>query len=270
MAKYDVIQSSLQVVEAEEQVATAYKNVDDCNAAMLELLNYDWDGNSNVKLNVKDPGDIVIDEENCSISSLKSLAARHRYELSALDREREVLQKMRASAESSTLPEISLSADYIFTPGYNSTITSNYQLNLHINWNAWDGGTRRAKIAEIDSQLRSLDASREQLLNQIYRDVERSLFAFKLTDVTMRTAKKRVEAAWIFHDMARQRFLNGLGTSLEVRSALTSLNEAREAYITARCDRELAFIDLEYQVGMDFPNRRLAVTPDMLKDEPER
>ena len=85
------------------------------------------------------------------------------------------------------------------------------QLNLKINWSAWDGGERQAKLDEIDSQLRALGASRDDLVSGILLDVEKAWQDFKLTNVTTRTAKKRVEAAWIFHDMARQRFLNGLG-----------------------------------------------------------
>jgi outer membrane protein TolC len=83
------------------------------------------------------------------------------------------------------------------------------------------------------------------------------------------TAAKRVEAAEIYYDMARQRFLNGLGTSLEVQDALRSLNDARQSQVVAVYDRELAFAALENSVGFDFPLRRLAVLPESLQEPGE-
>ena len=262
MARYDVIQSELQVVEAVEQLARANKSVESSNADLTELLAMEATGPS-ARLALEKPAEISVDK-SCTLDDLKKLAENRRYEIMALDRSREVLQKTRAAAEADNRPTISLSGDYIFSPGVVGTPDSMIQLNLNINWSAWDGGERKAKLEEIDSQMRALDASRENAVDEIRLAVEKAWLDFKLTDVTMRTAKKRVEAAWIFHDMARQRFLNGLGTSIEVREALSSLNSAREAYVNACYNRDLAFANLEYCVGMDFPDRCLTVTPEML------
>lgn len=262
MARYDVIQSELQVVEAVEQLALYNEILETANAELSELLCLENSGPS-VRLALEKPAEITVDK-NCTLEELKQLAAKRRYEIMALDRSREVLQKTRETAEADNRPTIALSGDYIFSPGGVGIPESMIQLNLKINWSAWDGGERKAKLEEIDSQLRALEASRETMVSQILLSVEQAWLDFKLTDVTTRTAKKRVEAAWIFHDMARQRFLNGLGTSIEVRDALSSLNTAREAYVSACYDRDLAFANLEYCVGIDFPNRCLAVTPEML------
>ena len=75
-----------------------------------------------------------------------------------------------------------------------------------------------------------------------------------------------MEAAWVYSDMARQRFLNGLGTSLEVQDSLRSLNDARVAYVVASYDRDLAFSAIEHSVGCDFPERRLEVTDELLEN----
>ena len=118
---------------------------------------------------------------------------------------------------------------------------------------------------ELDSQIRSLQASRDQLCNTIRLDVEKAWIEFQLSEVVLQTARKRVEAAWVHSDMARQRFLNGIGTSLEVQESLSNLNDARNSYVVATYDRDLSFAAIEHSVGCDFPDRRLEITPQLLE-----
>ncbi|MBQ7529370.1 TolC family protein, partial [bacterium] len=266
MAFYDVIQSNLYVTEAEEQLAKANTALDSADADFFKLLSLNSPSSDKAFLHIISPEPIEVDSA-CNLADLKNLAVARRYEIMSLDRSIEVLKTSRESVEANNRPEIYLSADYIFSPGYHSLPCSNYQLNLNIDWDAWDGGSRKAQLEEIDSQIEALKHSRESICDSIYLEVEKAWLNFNLTDVTMKTSKNKVESAWVFHEMARQRFVNGLGNSLEVQQALTSLNEARLSFISACCDRELAFAALEYSVGVDFPNRKLSVTPELFKTE---
>ncbi len=264
MALYDVVQADLQVTEAEEQLARSNTSVVEATASLLKLLGV-RDLESNAYTFIA-PRGIKVDPA-CTLEELQRLAESRRFEILSFDRSIEVLEKTRKSVEAENRPEVYLSGDYIFSPGYHSMPCSIYQLNLNINWSAWDGGNRKAKLDEVDSQIAEIKHSRDDLVDTIRLSVEKAWQEFNLTDVTMRTAAKRVEAAWIFHDMARQRFLNGLGTSLEVQTALTSLNEARQAYVVACYDRDLAFADLEYCVGVDFSERYLTVPAELFNVE---
>ena len=96
-------------------------------------------------------------------------------------------------------------------------------------------------------------------------DVEKAWIEFQLSEVVLQTARKRVEAALVHSDMARQRFLNGIGTSLEVQESLSNLNDARNSYVVATYDRDLSFAAIEHSVGCDFPDRRLEITPQLLE-----
>lgn len=262
MAKYDVIQADLNVTEAEEQKAVAENDVEVANSTFLALLNEQSLLCENVPITLVSPHVVDVDP-NVTIDDLVKLGWARRFEILSLERSIEVARKMRESVLTSNRPEVRLSANYIFSPGYKTQTCSIYQLCLGVAWSPLDGGYRKSKVAEIDSQIRAIEAQRDQVAISIRESVENAWHNFKLTDITLETSKKRVEAAWVYHDMARQRFLNGLGTSLEVQDALRNLNDARQALVVATYDRDLAFAALEYSVGIDFPNRRLAVTPDM-------
>ena len=265
MALYDVIQADLQVTEAREQLERSLSGVQTANATFLSDLE-ERPASEEQKANLRflPPEPIEVDPL-CELADLQELAMRRRLEIMSIDRSIAVAEEMRAAEESSNRPEIGLSADYIFSPGYRSYPCSMDQLNLSINWAAWDGGARQQKLMELDSQIRSLQASRDQLCNTIRLDVEKAWIEFQLSEVVLQTARKRVEAAWVHSDMARQRFLNGIGTSLEVQESLSNLNDARNSYVVATYDRDLSFAAIEHSVGCDFPDRRLEITPQLLE-----
>ena len=260
MARYDVVQADLQVTEATEQLARARNSVQVSTASFLTVLNEP--PRENIELEA--PREIEVDP-TVDLEALQALGLKRRPEMLALEGSLQVAQALLDAARSESQPNLTLSADYIASPGYHTTPQDMYQLNLGVKWALWDGGYRSGRIQEAESDIRSLEACGQELRNQICLQIERAWLDFKLTEVTLTTAAKRVEAAEIYYDMARQRFLNGLGTSLEVQDALRSLNDARQNQVVAVYDRELAFAALENSVGFDFPLRRLAVRPESLQ-----
>ncbi len=260
MARYDVVQADLQVTEATEQLEKAASSVKVATANFLTVLNEPHRG----AVALEPPEAIQVDPQ-ASLGELQALGLQRRPEIMSLNRSLEVAHALLDAARSESQPNLSLSADYIASPGYSTTPQDMYQLNLSLKWALWDGGYRNGRIEEAESQIRSLEATGEDLRNQVRLQVERAWLDFQLATVTVGTATKRVEAAEVYYDMARQRFLNGLGTSLEVQDSLRNLNDARQNLVVATYDRELAFAALENSVGVDFPLRRLAVSPEMLQ-----
>lgn len=260
MARYDVVQAELQVTEATQQLAEARTSVDVATANFLTVLNEKYSG----PVMLEQPKPILVDEA-LTLGPLQEVALQHRPEIASLNRSLDVARTLLVAAENESKPSVTLSADYLTNPGVALSAQDHYQLTLGVSWLLLDGGFRDNKVAEAEAQIRSIEASGEELRNQVALDVETAWLDFQLTTFTTETARKRVEAAGVYYDMARQRFLNGLSTSLEVQSALQSLNEARQAQVVADFNRDLAFAALENAVGLDFPDRRLAVTPEMLE-----
>ncbi len=260
MARYDVVQADLQVTEATEQLDKATSSVKVTTANFLTVLNEPY----REEVVLEPPPSIQVDPQ-VDLADLQALALARRPEIHGLNRSLEAAHTLLDAARSESRPNLSLSADYIDSPGYRTTPQDMYQLNLSLKWALWDGGYRSGRVQEAESQIRSLEATGQDLRNQVRLQVERAWLDFQLATVTVGTATKRVEAAEVYYDMARQRFLNGLGTSLEVQDSLRNLNDARQSLVVATYDRELAFAALENSVGVDFPLRRLAVGPEMLQ-----
>lgn len=260
MARYDVVQAELQVTEATQQLAEAKNSVEVTTASFLTVLNEKYVG----PVMLQPPQPITVDE-GLTLAPLQQVAMAHRPEIASLNRSLDVARTLLVAAENESKPNVTLSADYVTNPGVALSAQDHYQLTFGVSWLLLDGGFRDGKIAQAQAQIRSIEASGENLRNDVNLDVEKAWLNFQLTTFTTETARKRVEAAEVYYDMARQRFLNGLGTSLEVQDALRSLNEARQAQVVADFNRDLALAQIENAIGMDFPDRRLAVTPEMLE-----
>ena len=140
---------------------------------------------------------------------------------------------------------------------------------LNFSWALYDGGLGAAKVREAESKIRSIDQQAEQIRLQVCLDAENSWLNYQQTYYDLTTAEKKVQTAAIYYDMARQRYIYGLGTSLETQDALRSLNDARVNLVVAYYDRDLAFTQLENSLGMDFFDRHLSAPPtDSSSPEP--
>lgn len=253
MARYDVVQAELAVVEATQDVAQSQTDIGTTTVTLQTVL-YEL---GQPRVDPVPPPAISVDP-TVTAADLDRLAQQARPEVAVLDRNLAAADALLESAYSNSYPNVSLFTGYTSTVG-SIVPTDVLGLTLQVQWNIFDGGLRDGAVHEAEATVRSLHAQGDQLRANITNQVETAFLNFQQTEFTLKTAVKRVEAAQVFYEMARERFINGLGTSLETQTALTSLTSARQELVQATYDREIAFARLERQVGLEFPNRHLAV-----------
>lgn len=253
MARYDVVQAELAVVEATQDVAQSRTDIGTTTVALQTVL-YEL---GDPRVDPVPPPEITVDR-TVTGSDLDRLAQQSRPEVAVLDRNLAAADALLESAYSNSYPNVSLFTGYISTVG-SFVPTDVLGLTLQVQWNIFDGGLRDGAVHEAEATIRSLHAQADQLRANITSQVQTAFLNFEQTEFTLQTAVKRVETARVFYEMARERFLNGLGTSLETQTALASWISARQELVEATYEREIAFAQLERQIGIDFPNRRLAM-----------
>ncbi len=267
LAKYDVVQAELQVVEATQQLQQRTTDIGTTAATFRTVLVLPE--GSPVRL--VPPSPIVV-APDVTTKSLEALALVNRPEMQALNRELAVAGALLKAAESDNNPIVSMGVNYTTNPG-NSLAASNLVLvGLNVQWYLYDGGQRDAKVAEAESRIRAIQAQGEQIQLQVLLQVQTAWLNYLQTKFNVETAVKRVETASVYYDMARQRFRVGLATSLEVQQAIEALNNARVNLVVANYDRDLAFAQLEQALGTDFPDRNVtlaSLTPAPQPTPPE-
>ncbi len=253
MARFDVVQAELAVVEATQDVAQSKTDIGTATVALQTVL-YEL---GEPRVDPVPPPAITVDPE-VDATDLDQMAQALRPEVAVLDRNLAVADALLESAYSQSYPNVSLFSGYTSTVG-SIVPTDVLGVQLQVQWNIFDGGLREGAVHQAEATVRSLHAQGDQLRASITQQVEQAWLTFLQTDFTLKTAQKRVEAAQVYYEMARERFINGLGTSLETQNALTSLTNARQELVQAIYQREIAFARLERQVGTEFPNRHLSV-----------
>jgi outer membrane protein TolC len=257
MAKFDVVQADLQVTADAQRVAQTATDIETSRAAFRTLLVLEPDA----PVLLVPPAPIQVDE-GITVKDLGKLALEHRPELIALNRQLEVAQKLLQAAHHESSPQVSMDLGYYTNPGLSLGMHDQVVLGFNFSWYLFDGGLGEGKVKEAESQIRSIEDQGEQMRLQVLLDVENSWLKYLQTYYDLKTAEQRVVTALVYYDMARQRFVNGLGTSLETQEALRSLNNARVNLVVATYSRDLAFAEVEQSLGMDFFDRHLSLAKE--------
>jgi OMF family outer membrane factor len=253
MSRYDILQAQIEVTRSVETLAQNLTNVDTASANINNVLAV-----HEFHVQPISPPAVQVDPR-IEPALLEDFALEHRPEIRALDYNRAVAQKLLDSAYGESNPTVTLAANYQTAFGQSLSPVDVPSLTLQIQWQIFDGGYRKARVAEAESVLRSLDATEEQLQNNILLQVEKSWLDLQQTAFNLTTAEQQLANAVEYYDMARRRYLNGLATTLEVSEALRNLVEARAALVEARFNRDLAFAKLEQALGQDVPDRHLSM-----------
>ncbi len=257
MSRYDILQAEIELTRSVERLAQDLTAVDQASAAIGNVLaERRFHVQPIAPEEVEVSSDIVLDD-------LEQFALLHRPEFKSLAFSRDVAQKLLDAAYSQNNPELVLAANYSTVFGQSLMPGNIPSLTLQLQWQIFDGGFRKGKIREAKSVLVSIDASVVQIENQVLAQVEQLWLALEQTEYNLNTAKKQVENTEEYFEMARQRYINGLATTLEVSDSFRNLVTARSRLVETIYDRELAFSRLEQALGANVTDRKL--TPEFLK-----
>ena len=253
MSRYDLLQAEIEVTRSVENLAQNLTNVDVAAANITNVLS-----EREFYAQPIPPPDVVVGS-GIQLPLLEAFALQHRAEMRALEFSKEAAQKLVDAAYGENQPTLSLAANYQTAFGQSLSPVNQPSLNLVLEWAIFDGGFRKAKVKEAKATLDEIVATQEGLENDIILQVDKYWADLNQTAFSVRTARQQLDNAAEYHDMARQRFINGLATSLEVSDSLRNLVRARATLVDAKNARDLAFARLEQALGSNVPNRNLTV-----------
>lgn len=251
-SRYDTLQSQIEVTRSVESLAQDLTSVDIAAASINNVL-----AERQFFAQPITPPVIEV-SDSIELAALEDFALNHRAEMRALAYSRASAQKLVDAAYGENQPSLTLAANYQTAFGQSLSPVNQPSLTLQLQWAIFDGGYRKAKVKEAEATLRKIVATQETLENQIILQVDQYWLSLKQTAFNVKTSQQQVENTTEYQDMASQRLINGLATSLEVSDALRNLISARAALVDATNGRDLAFARLEQALGKDIPNRKLS------------
>jgi outer membrane protein TolC len=179
-----------------------------------------------------------------ALDPLIDQARGSRPELKA-QRQRETTARLNVSAvEAERLPSLSAFGDYggIGQPrlGLEQTRTVGVSVSIPI----FDGGRRKARIAEGTTTMRQEQIRTRDLEQQVELEVRLAIDSLQSAQQQVETSREGLQLAENELEQARRRYQAGVAVPLEVTDAQARLTRARENQIAALYNYNLARLDL--------------------------
>lgn len=184
-----------------------------------------------------------------AVEALLERARTDRVELRA-QKQREAVARLNTSAaEAERLPTVSALGDYggIGQPrlGLERTRTVGVTVSIPL----FDGGRRKARVAESNTQLRTEQLKTRDLEQQVELEVRLALESVRSAETQVVSAREGLALAQNEVEQARRRYQAGVGVPLEITDAQARLDRARDNQIQALYAHNLARLDLAAATG---------------------
>jgi len=183
---------------------------------------------------------------------LLETATANRPELGELRSRRRISEELVRIEGAGDKPRLDLKAslgwqDLGFGPIRSEGTT--WSAGLHLSWPLFDGLRTRGRVAQAESDLRTLRIEEEKLADAIALEVRRSADAVRESGEIVRALSGTVEQAERLLRMAEKGFEYGVKTRIDVEDAELSLVQAKGNLARARRDYLVARTDLAYATG---------------------
>jgi outer membrane protein TolC len=133
------------------------------------------------------------------------------------------------------------------------TLTLNFQVPI------FDGGVRELDLQEQDENLSQTEFQLERLKKNVRVEVKQAFLDMETLAASLDTLKKEVSLAQENYNITSKQYRVGLATSLDVNTALNSLNQVRTQLTDQTYAYQVSLLGLDHAVGVfaqDYINQR--------------
>ncbi len=138
----------------------------------------------------------------------------------------------------------------LFTNDINGRWHNDYNFMLALSWNLFTGGTSYTQLKSVEVEIEKLFQQRKLLEDTIRMEVKNAFLDLKKSSQLLAATEEAVKTAQRSVEIARERFRNGLLTSLELMDAQMALRRARTAYYNAIYQYTRAVEKIHFAAGI--------------------
>ena len=254
VAKSDILASTVSLADANQNFVTARGDYEKSLANLNNIMGLPTD----TPLSIRDEMDYTAYEQE--VESCVAYALENRPDFAAADFAVKQAEAAIKIAEADRKPSVSAAlsksaeSDRIFK----SDTSRAWQAGLTVQWNIFDNGITSANVNEMRARLRKAQAALQEVENDINLEVHNAYIDLRTAEENISTTKVAVARAEEDYHLAQIRYVEGVGTNLEVIDAQEKLTQARMNYYSAFYGYNVAKASLEKAMGvpidMDVPS----------------
>ncbi|WP_314642354.1 TolC family protein [uncultured Veillonella sp.] len=189
---------------------------------------------------------------NVTLEQAKAYAMLHRSALvkSALDVKS--AEEAVKSAKAGYLPtvNVSIGRGYTDPDGYFGTSTKSWSVGASASWSLWDGGATQNAIKKANAELEQAKEANLAAIDTVLLAVQKAYLNLRSAEQTINSTQTAVNQGEENFRIATLRYRAGVGTSLDVLNAETTLTDARNNYVEALYNYNISIAELEQLTGV--------------------
>lgn len=154
------------------------------------------------------------------------------------------------------IPTVSLTANYSqnqytneFNLGAKNSWFPTTYVGLNVNVPIFDGFNKDANIKQAKLRLQQTSNNMDSLKIRIDNDVKEAQLRFSAALATLDYQKKNMDLSERVYEQTRKKYEQGLGSNLEITTALTDQKTAQTAYFGALYNAVIARVDYITAIG---------------------
>jgi outer membrane protein TolC len=170
-------------------------------------------------------------------------------QLQTAEEELSLNQMNRSVEKSDFFPKISALADYGPSGLTPSDTNNTYTLGVQASWPIFDGGLRRSRVKEKESEVKSAEAILMDTKRKVKADSMKARIAFEQAEIVLKERISQRDVSQHQLRLAQQRFQDGIGSDVEVLEAQAQDATISEQESEARAQLLLAQIEWAHTLG---------------------
>lgn len=238
-AEVDIQRDSVNYLSTRQQLANAKRNL---NVLMGRSVNLAFEVDTTVAY-----------DDNLELSKLIQESKINNVNILLVEKNRVLSEYDLQSIDAQRKPTIGANASYNFNFSDNQpsspfapTFSNNrgVGVGLNLNWNIFDGGRRKIQEQNVQIDMQSLAIQKEQLLQQIERDIRNAWENYQTALYILEAEKANLTTNQLNLQRTEEQFRVGQINSVEFRQAQLNLLTAATSYNNAKFDAKV----IEYQL----------------------
>ena len=224
----DVTRQEVQLENNKQRLLVSQNELESARLNLIRSLGIAFD----VRLVLTDDLKFVPVEPQAAEQALTA-AREQRLELRAQENRQRLAALILNSVTSERIPSVSLNGDYGWIGLKPEDALATRSIGLTFSMPIFDGGQRESRISETRSRVRQESIRMKDVSDQVTLEVRNALLTLESSMQQVAVAEKGMELALKELAFARDRFVAGLATNIEVTNAQTSVTRARDNQIEA-------------------------------------
>ena len=246
VAKSDILASTVSLADAKQNYVTARGEYEKSMANLNNIIGLPTE----TPLLIRDEMNYTTyepTEENCVEYALENRPDYFSAEY-AIKQAEAAIKIAEAGRKPTIDASISKSAesDRIFKSDGNR----NWQARVDLQWNIFDNGVTSASVNEMRARLKKTQSLATQLADSIQLEVHNTYIDLRTAEENISTTQIAVSRAEEDYHLAQVRYVEGVGTNLEVIDAQEKLTQARTNYFSSLYAYNVSKAALEKAMGI--------------------